>query len=230
MPVPPASQSEAPYDIEILGGKTNGGVWEPMRKHIWIIFLFVGMGCVRAQMSEGDARALALGKVQDYCKRKVDACDGLSETGARRVSQGCFFEFKTKDYLYSAVVGSDGSVELGRMSEEDQVPVEGRHADQDPLRGEVDGEQRRDPSYDLKVPGSNLVRYSGLLTSINKVGASWCAPDHVVRACNVSGCSAYSSPPYTQVFQDLGDLARQRRSLPAWKLRRTNLGSPFLAE
>ena len=61
-------------------------------------------------------------------------------------------------------------------------------------------------SYDLMVPGSNLVQYSGPLTSINKVGANYCAPDHVVRACNASGCSAYSSPPYTQGFQDLGDL------------------------
>jgi len=61
-------------------------------------------------------------------------------------------------------------------------------------------------SYDLMVPGSGLVQYSGPLTSINKEGSNYCAPSHVVRACNASGCSAYSSPPYTQGFQDLGDL------------------------
>ena len=60
-------------------------------------------------------------------------------------------------------------------------------------------------SYDLMVPGSGLVQYSGPLTSINKEGANYCAPSHVVRACSAAGCSAYSSPPYTQGFQDLGN-------------------------
>jgi len=60
-------------------------------------------------------------------------------------------------------------------------------------------------SYDLMVPGSGLVQYSGPLTSINKEGANYCAPSHVVRACSAAGCSAYSSPPYTQGFEDLGN-------------------------
>jgi len=60
-------------------------------------------------------------------------------------------------------------------------------------------------SYNLMVPGSGLVQYTGPLTSINKEGSNYCAPSHVVRACNASGCSAYSSPPYTQAFEDLGN-------------------------
>ena len=59
-------------------------------------------------------------------------------------------------------------------------------------------------SYDLAVAGNGLVQYSGPLTSITAAGSGYCAPSHVVRACNASGCSAYSSPPYTQSFEDLG--------------------------
>jgi YD repeat-containing protein len=61
-------------------------------------------------------------------------------------------------------------------------------------------------NYDLAVAANGLVQYSGPLTSISAANATYCAPSHVVRACNASGCSAYSSPPYTQGFQDLGDL------------------------
>ncbi|WP_434212831.1 RHS repeat protein [[Pseudomonas] boreopolis] len=62
-------------------------------------------------------------------------------------------------------------------------------------------------SYDLAVAGNGLVQYSGPLTSISAAGSGYCAPSHVVRACNASGCSVYSSPPYTQGFEDLGGAA-----------------------
>ena len=60
-------------------------------------------------------------------------------------------------------------------------------------------------SYNLMVPGSGLVQYSGPLTKISAQNANYCAPSHVVRACNASGCSAYSEVR-TQGFVDLGDL------------------------
>jgi len=57
-------------------------------------------------------------------------------------------------------------------------------------------------SYNLVVVGNGLVQYNGPLTKISAQGAAYCAPSHVIRACNASGCSA-DSPPRTQGFVDL---------------------------
>jgi len=55
------------------------------------------------------------------------------------------------------------------------------------------------------VVGDGLVQYNGPKTKICAVGAGLCAPSHMIRACNASGCSAYS-PPYVQGFVDLDNL------------------------
>jgi hypothetical protein len=57
-------------------------------------------------------------------------------------------------------------------------------------------------NYDFVVTANGLVQYSGPLTKISAQSAAYCAPAHIVRACNASGCSAYS-PSYEQGFVDL---------------------------
>jgi YD repeat-containing protein len=57
-------------------------------------------------------------------------------------------------------------------------------------------------SYNLVVAANGLVQYNGPLTKISAQSAAYCAPSHVIRACNASGCSA-DSPPRTQGFVDL---------------------------
>lgn len=63
-------------------------------------------------------------------------------------------------------------------------------------------------SYELQVPGSGLIQYRGPLTSVTspRDTNAYCAPRHVIRACNASGCSAWSDPPREQPIEDLGDL------------------------
>lgn len=53
-------------------------------------------------------------------------------------------------------------------------------------------------SYQLMVPSSGHVQYSGPSTSVTGSGQQYCAASHVVRACNAVGCSAWSSPPFPQ--------------------------------
>jgi len=60
-------------------------------------------------------------------------------------------------------------------------------------------------TYEFQVYGGG-VQYSGPATSISSQGAGYCAPSHVVRACNTNGCSAWSNPPTVQGLNDLGDL------------------------
>lgn len=62
-------------------------------------------------------------------------------------------------------------------------------------------------SYELQVPGSGLIQYRGSATAVTSPNNSnaYCAPSHVVRACNSSGCSAWSTPPQAQPVNDLGD-------------------------
>jgi len=59
--------------------------------------------------------------------------------------------------------------------------------------------------YELQVHGGGL-QYSGPLTSVSGSynTASYCAPSHVLRACNVGGCSAWSSPPHLQELVEYG--------------------------
>lgn len=54
-------------------------------------------------------------------------------------------------------------------------------------------------TYELQVYNGSL-QYSGALTSVKgaKNTAAYCGPSHIVRACNIAGCSAWSTPPYTQ--------------------------------
>lgn len=63
-------------------------------------------------------------------------------------------------------------------------------------------------SYELQVAGSGLIQYRGPLANVTspRDTNSYCAPSHVVRACNSSGCSAWSDPPREQPIEDLGDL------------------------
>lgn len=56
-------------------------------------------------------------------------------------------------------------------------------------------------SYELKAYGG-VTQYTGTATSVSAANANYCAPSHVVRACNASGCSEWSTPPYTQRFVD----------------------------
>lgn len=54
-------------------------------------------------------------------------------------------------------------------------------------------------SYELKAfSSSGNTLYNGPSTSVNAQGASYCASSYVVRACNTSGCSAWSAPPFPQ--------------------------------
>ncbi len=68
-------------------------------------------------------------------------------------------------------------------------------------------------SYQLQVPGGSL-QYDGPATSVSATTGSFCAPDHVIRACNSSGCSPWSSPPFVQVINDLGTLDEGDTGVP----------------
>ena len=54
-------------------------------------------------------------------------------------------------------------------------------------------------TYELQAYGGNL-QYSGPETEVTGAqnSATYCAPSHVVRACNSAGCSPWSTPPYPQ--------------------------------
>lgn len=52
--------------------------------------------------------------------------------------------------------------------------------------------------YQLQVPGGSM-QHDGPGTS-----STACAEIHVIRACNASGCSAWSDPPFKQNILDLG--------------------------
>ncbi|MEN5117155.1 RHS repeat protein [Luteimonas sp. TWI662] len=58
--------------------------------------------------------------------------------------------------------------------------------------------------YELQVQGGGL-QYSGPSTSVQGAfnTASYCAPAHVLRACNAGGCSAWSAP-YAQTLVEYG--------------------------
>lgn len=54
-------------------------------------------------------------------------------------------------------------------------------------------------TYDLQAYGGDL-QYSGPETEVESEysSAAYCAPSHIVRACNSTDCSAWSTPPYPQ--------------------------------
>lgn len=70
-------------------------------------------------------------------------------------------------------------------------------------------------SYQLQVPGGNL-QYDGPATSVSSPqnSSNYCATQHVIRACNASGCSAWSDPPTPQPINDLGDLDEDGGGVP----------------
>lgn len=53
-------------------------------------------------------------------------------------------------------------------------------------------------SYRLMAMPTGLVQYTGPEHDLTRAGAYYCATSHVVQACNASGCSPYSSPPFRQ--------------------------------
>ncbi len=53
-------------------------------------------------------------------------------------------------------------------------------------------------TYNLKAAPTGQVQYSGPEHDLTRAGAYYCAASHVVQACNASGCSQYSSPPFLQ--------------------------------
>ncbi|MGY1410770.1 hypothetical protein ACW5EG_14505 [Luteimonas sp. A611] len=61
-------------------------------------------------------------------------------------------------------------------------------------------------SYELQAYGG-AVQYTGPLTTVAGTGNSsaYCAPSHVVRACNLAGCSAWSAPPAAQETIVIGE-------------------------
>ncbi|WP_249405158.1 RHS repeat protein [Stenotrophomonas sp. CFBP 13725] len=60
-------------------------------------------------------------------------------------------------------------------------------------------------SYEFQAYGGST-EYVGPLTSIKAEGSAYCAINHIIRACNANGCSAWSDPPKDQPVVDLGDL------------------------
>ena len=63
-------------------------------------------------------------------------------------------------------------------------------------------------TYELKAgtaDGPGDVQYQGPATSVSGVrsSAAYCSDTKVVRACNTTGCSAWSNPPYPQVVKDM---------------------------
>lgn len=63
-------------------------------------------------------------------------------------------------------------------------------------------------NYEMMAYGGRL-EYSGPESSIEAQGAVYCAEVQIVRACNASGCSAWSNP-YPQSVVDYGDLTNPR--------------------
>ncbi|WP_367346186.1 RHS repeat protein [Stenotrophomonas bentonitica] len=55
-------------------------------------------------------------------------------------------------------------------------------------------------TYELLRDGSNIA-YTGPLTRVSASGGTYCATTYQVRACNAGGCSAWSTPPMTQVLE-----------------------------
>ena len=55
-------------------------------------------------------------------------------------------------------------------------------------------------SYELKSYGGLQTLYIGPDTSVG--GAQVCGPTYIVRACNGSGCSAWSSPPFVPEYSE----------------------------
>ncbi|MFL9583439.1 hypothetical protein [Stenotrophomonas sp. AB1(2024)] len=55
-------------------------------------------------------------------------------------------------------------------------------------------------SYELLRDGSNIA-YSGPEVRVTAFGGTYCATTYQVRACNAGGCSAWSTPPMTQVLE-----------------------------
>ncbi len=54
-------------------------------------------------------------------------------------------------------------------------------------------------SYELVAQPSGVVQYVGPDLRVWHV-SRYCAPSHVLRACNAAGCSAWSSPPAPQQY------------------------------
>ena len=55
-------------------------------------------------------------------------------------------------------------------------------------------------SYELKSYGGLQTLYIGPDTTVG--GAQVCGPTYIVRACNGSGCSAWSSPPFVPEYSE----------------------------
>jgi len=53
-------------------------------------------------------------------------------------------------------------------------------------------------SYRLMAAPSGQVQYTGPNYELTRAGSYYCAASHVVQACNASGCSPYSAPPFPQ--------------------------------
>lgn len=68
-------------------------------------------------------------------------------------------------------------------------------------------------SYQLQVP-NGVLQYDGPATSVSSTYGPYCAPSHVIRACNASGCSPWSDPPYPQGINDLGTLDEGDTGVP----------------
>ncbi len=67
--------------------------------------------------------------------------------------------------------------------------------------------------YEVRSTPERVV-YSGPDTSVSKAHSSiYCAPTHIIRACNETGCSA-DSAPFAQGLLDLGEAGIPRR-IPA---------------
>jgi hypothetical protein len=54
--------------------------------------------------------------------------------------------------------------------------------------------------YELLRDGSNIA-YTGPDIRVSQYGGVYCATTYQVRACNAGGCSAWSTPPMTQVLE-----------------------------
>lgn len=59
--------------------------------------------------------------------------------------------------------------------------------------------------YELVNTNTGGIQYSGSSTKVGAPSTAYGAPAHIVRACNDRGCSAYSSPPFVQTFENLGN-------------------------
>lgn len=60
--------------------------------------------------------------------------------------------------------------------------------------------------YELVNTNTGGIQYSGPNTSVGAASTAYGAPSHIVRACNARGCSPYSSPPFVQTFENLGNV------------------------